>query len=425
MADNINIEEYIVENDRIVYDEMEFEDDAFDKEYFTSDIESINTTQEVYPMELEKNSSKQSISKTVSGITTGIRMHINQVYQTEQLTAYVTDSSGNRLNLYNQPLKFTINGVNYLRYTDSYGLASLTLNLNPGTYTVYISFNGNGNYDPFSGYATVYVIQRNTILTALSNTVNQGDGFKIKVTDGTHVPIANKNVKITINGVTYDRTTDNYAIANLNINLNPNNYIVNVAFNSQPGYKAASAVSKTITVISNNNLVQSVLTLLTSVMNVGGQFQVKLTNGDEAALSGKTVNILVNGVNYNKVTDSNGVASLAINLASNTYKVVVNFGGDNTYKSTTRYKLIHTANSKTDNAYINDFPLSTYSSISNQFCDYSSAYIRSLSSTLTASSTDDLEKSISIHNYVTRMSYSLYSGPLYSALNSLTSYKLC
>jgi len=267
----------------------------------------------------------------------------------------------------------------------------------------------------------VFVMQKSTILIPLSNTVNMGDGFKIKFTDGTNVPVANKIVNININGVTYQRTTDNYGLANLNINLNPSTYTIYIWANSQPGYQAFSQISKTINVISSNNLVQTTLTPLSSVMNMGEQFQVKLTNSATgAALSGKTIAITVNGVTYHKTTNAQGIASLTINLGSNSYKTIVNFGGDTNYKSSTGYKLIHTANTITDlNYQSSDGSLSIYRSVSNYYCAYADNYIQTLSSRLTSSCTDDLEKSISIHNYVYGMIYTYYLGAKNPALESL------
>lgn len=59
---------------------------------------------------------------------------------------------------------------------------------------------------------------------------------------------------------------------------------------------------------------------------------IKLTDNGKA-LSGKTIKITVNGVTYNKKTDSNGIAKLKNNLNAKTYKVTYVFDGDNTYNS--------------------------------------------------------------------------------------------
>jgi hypothetical protein len=158
--------ENAVEQEAINYAEMEFEEGStYSEEDFIYEIsEKSNSSDQV--VESVSNSKQSSTTKT---ITTGMNIHNNQVYQTEQLVVYVTDGNGNRLTLNNQPITFNVNGVNYVRNTDSYGLASLTLNLNAQSnpYTVYLTFNGYGNYAAFYGYIPVYVVQKVSSLTRL------------------------------------------------------------------------------------------------------------------------------------------------------------------------------------------------------------------------------------------------------------------
>ncbi|WP_462315631.1 hypothetical protein [Methanobrevibacter sp.] len=54
----------------------------------------------------------------------------------------------------------------------------------------------------------------------------------------------------------------------------------------------------------------------------------KLTSNNKA-LANKPVTIKINGVYYNKVTDSNGVASVSVNLKKGTYTAKCKFNGDN------------------------------------------------------------------------------------------------
>ena len=174
----------------------------------------------------------------------------NQLYRGESLNVYLK-SNGEVLKVPNIPIQITINGVTYVRNTNNYGIAKLNINLNAqnNPYLVGLYFAGNDNYSGDSKLANLYVAQKNTILTFMSSAVNTGTPLKIKLTDSTYVPIANKIVKITINGVTYERTSNQYGIASLNINLNPQSYVVSTSFDSQGGYASFSTITKTISVI--------------------------------------------------------------------------------------------------------------------------------------------------------------------------------
>ena len=164
-----------------------------------------------------------------------------------------------------------------------------------------------------------------------------------------------------------------------------------------------------------------ILTPLNNILNKGDSFKVKLTsNSTNTNLVGKTIAITVNGVTYYKTTDNTGIAQLKINLnMGNMYSIVSNFEGDSHYLATTNYNLIHVVNSSTAMNYSGDWPLEKYKTMQNEYCNYSNSYIQELSNNITLTCSNDLEKSIAIHNYVFRIIYSLYSGPKNSALDSL------
>ena len=359
-------------------------------------------------------------------ITTGIDVHTNIIHQTGSLGVYLKDNNGIKLNIPDLPIQITINGITYLKYTDSYGIARLNINLlaRDDPYSVGLYFAGNSVYSSVGGTFNMYVFQKDTLLTIISNTVHKGNSLKIKLTDSTHIPIANKIVKITINGVTYEKVSNQQGIAQLNIKLNPNTYVASVAFESQSGYKSASTITKNILVCENNNLKSTLLTPLNNVVNPEDYFKVKLADGVTGnPLSGKTISITINGVNYYRTTDNNGIAQISLRLLSKTYEITSNFNGDSYYSSTSCYKLVQISNSLTDKNYTGTIPLSVYKSASNYYCNYSDSYIQNLANTITQTCSDDLEKSIAIHNYVYPMIYVYYGGANHTALDSLTLFR--
>ncbi|MBR5954001.1 MAG: Ig-like domain repeat protein, partial [Methanobrevibacter sp.] len=62
----------------------------------------------------------------------------------------------------------------------------------------------------------------------------------------------------------------------------------------------------------------------------GSQFKAKLVDGQGKAYAGQSVQFNINGVLYNRVTGSDGVAKLNINLMSGEYIITSSFNGFNT-----------------------------------------------------------------------------------------------
>ena len=58
-----------------------------------------------------------------------------------------------------------------------------------------------------------------------------GSNFTAKTLDGQGKPLANQNITFNVNGVFYNRITDENGMANLLIRLNPGKYIITSIWN--------------------------------------------------------------------------------------------------------------------------------------------------------------------------------------------------
>lgn len=70
-------------------------------------------------------------------------------------------------------------------------------------------------------------------------------------------------------------------------------------------------------------------------------FNAYLLDSNNNPLVNKTVHITINGITYNKITDSNGHVSLSINLNSGDYTVFTFFEGDEYYKPCNMTNNVH------------------------------------------------------------------------------------
>lgn len=118
-----------------------------------------------------------------------------------------------------EKVNFNINGVFYTRTTDANGIAALNLNLVQGDYVISAEYQG-------CVVANNIKIKPTLVASDLTKKYGTSDPFKVKVLDGQGKAVANANVGFNINGVFYNRVSDNEGIAKLNINLMPGQYVI-------------------------------------------------------------------------------------------------------------------------------------------------------------------------------------------------------
>lgn len=162
-----------------------------------------------------------------------------------KLTATLKTKSGTPLSNKQVTFKRGANDVIDVVYTNSNGVATKTVPVTiSGTNSFNAIFNGEiNNYNSSSANAVVVglVTSIQPILTMVSSTnIYQGWKLKLLYANNNGQPIADKIVNITVNGVTYQKTTNSDGIAELTIKLMENTYSfsANVAANGK--YLSAS-----------------------------------------------------------------------------------------------------------------------------------------------------------------------------------------
>ena len=241
------------------------------------------------------------ISDTVSGNDI-VKMYKNGT----QYYAKFLDTSGNPLA--NHDVQFNINGVFYTRTTDASGNAKLNINLNPGEYTI-TAINPVNNDQHSNKVKVITVLVDGHDLTKFYRNATP---YSIKVLDGVGNALANADVTFNVNGVFYTRTTNSSGYANLNINLQPGNYIITADYN---GLR-----------YSNNIKVLPVLFANDAVGNVNdSNFTARLIDGQGAPYANQSIEFKVNDKIYTNVTNEAGIAKLSINLQKGEYIVTASY----------------------------------------------------------------------------------------------------
>ena len=209
--------------------------------------------------------------------------------------------------------------VNDKKYNATFvdGTASVTLkDLASGNYTASVLYSGDKNYEKQELKADFTVDINKKVNLNISDIVmiyKDGTRMVAVLTDYKSNPIANATVYFTINGVTYVRTTDANGSASIGLNLGSGVYGASVYYNGSDMY---DKVSKNITVTINPTVLADDLV---KMYKNATKFSAKFTDSTGKALVNSDVRFNINGVFYTRTTDSNGVASLAINLRPGDY----------------------------------------------------------------------------------------------------------
>ena len=164
----------------------------------------------------------EELGFNVTVLSTVITENLVKYYKNEsQFVVKVLNGDGTPANGTN--VTFNINGVFYTKEVIN-GTATLNINLYPGDYII------TTMYGKYAVGNNVTVLP--TLITKdLDMKFQDGSNFTAKTLDGQGKPLANQNITFNVNGVFYNRTTDENGMANLLIRLNPGKYIITSIWN--------------------------------------------------------------------------------------------------------------------------------------------------------------------------------------------------
>jgi uncharacterized protein YbcV (DUF1398 family) len=263
----------------------------------------INLAPGSYVIESKNLATNESVKNNVTVISTINTANVVKLYRngTHYYATFV-DGQGNVLA--NKTVKFNINGVFYTKPTDANGTARLNIWLYPGKYilTAYNPINNEAK----AGNVTVLSTINGTDVTKY---YRNDTHYSAVIVDSNGTPVANKTVRLNINGVFYNKTTDENGTVRLNIWLLPGNYTITV-YNPSNGEENSNKVIVLPKLIAKD---------MTMDYQAGKNYTVKVVDGQGKALANQTVKININGVIYTKTTDANGIAYLGIRLNPGNY----------------------------------------------------------------------------------------------------------
>ena len=168
----------------------------------------------------------------VTGEEKGFNITVKSLIVQSDLTKYYLNASKFQATIYDKNgslavgknVTFNINGVFYTKTTDSNGVVSLAINLRPGEYIITTMYEG-------LAVGNNIVVLPTLVTRDLNMTYGDGSNFTAQTLDGQGKPLANQNVTFNINGVFYNKVTDDNGVASLTIRLMSGKYIITSYWN--------------------------------------------------------------------------------------------------------------------------------------------------------------------------------------------------
>ena len=187
----------------------------------------------------------------------------------------------------------------------------------PPSFPYYIVQADNKYQTPDKAQGTYYdsAKEPKAVIIVDDITMYYKNGTKLHITlkDNKGYNLADTPITVTINGVSYNKTTDKNGAVEMNIYLKPGVYTATVAYvgNKTIGANSVDAKITVLPTITGNNI--------TKMYQNGTHFFAAFVNGQGKALANTKVTFNINGVFYTKQTNDKGIANLNIMLRPGHY----------------------------------------------------------------------------------------------------------
>ena len=260
----------------------------------------------------------------------------------KNIVATVKDANGNPVN--GVKVGFAIDGVKYAT-TDANGEAKYsTADLADGTYKVNVQAYGNEIYQNSNKETVTFTVgdkqQSKIFLRNALYFVTQTKMVKVTLWDANNKPLAGKTVHITLKeyGLKYSGVTDENGDALIRVGVGLGVHNATVSFDGDDKYQASMRVGNIRVIKETPSIMVRGYNQQFKVSDNPKIVKVYLWDRESKPLPvNSKVAIKIEGKTYIGYTDSQGIASISINInKAGTYNAELKYAGNSAYNAVTR-----------------------------------------------------------------------------------------
>ena len=258
----------------------------------------------------------------VNKIDSSVAVNVNNIKVGEELTITVnvpSDATGD--------VTVSVDGKEYKVAIENGKAVKTIADLKADDYTVTVKYSGDNNYNANQN-TTEFTVSKISDYN-MNITVPE---FKEGVNSTINVVLpkdATGTVTVEIGGKNYTANVTD-GVANVIIpGLGVGDYNITTTYSGDAKYDLMTKKGN-ITVIPNVDVNLDVDDVV-MVYHDGTRLVAKLTDYQGKPIVNATIYFNINGVNYARTTDANGTASIALNLESGAYPVIVAYNGSASY----------------------------------------------------------------------------------------------
>lgn len=277
------------------------------------------------------NDSSIDVSKTV------ISKDVTKYYKgSTKYTATFLDADG--IALKNVNVKITVNKVIYNKKTDNNGVASIDINLKPGTYKV-VASNPTTDYNLTTTFKILPTITADNVYKVYLDSKK----FTAKFYKSNGDVLAKKYIRFEINGKKYNVKTDSKGIAKLSLK-----YLKKGTYKIKVYNRDGLSITKNVKVIKSAKTSLTTKTY-TFLKKDSKKIKVKLRDNYGYELKGKVVKFKINGKTYTDKTNKYGDAEIKLpsSIGSGAYTIKYKFSKSGYYKGSSAKNKVYILPSKT------------------------------------------------------------------------------
>ena len=240
--------------------------------------------------------------------------------------------------LANKTIVIKINNESGEFITDENGTAKCGILEKAGNYTLTMEFAGDEYYQASNATTEISIVPVESEINAPESAnfttveIEKGSSpFTLTLVSGDK-PLANRTVKVTLNGKTNEYTTDDNGYVVYLVDAPVGEYTLEMAFDGDELYAPSNATAE-ITIISGETQIiapESVNYTISYVLNGSARFNLVLMSGD-TPLANRTVNVTFNGLTEELTTDDSGNAGYLVVAIAGNYTLEMAFAGDELY----------------------------------------------------------------------------------------------